>query len=184
MNAVRSALVVGLFASLAIAACSGSAASPSPSAVPPTDPPPTQVPGGRSADPSDPGAGGGGGGGGTNPGMPGSVPPLSVPKPGTLNPHPVPIETLEAQIDGRRVVILATWWSGIEPCYQLDSVAVKQDGNAFTIQLIEGSGPADQMCIEIAMQHAAAIDLGELAPGDYTVAAQDGTAAAIAFTID
>jgi hypothetical protein len=182
MNAVRSALVVGLFLSLALAACGGAAATPSPSA-PPTDPPPTAVPGGPSGDPSDPGAGGGAGGGGTNPGAPGGIQ-LSVPKPGTQNPHPVEIETLEEQIDGRHVVVFATWWSGVEPCYQLDSVNVKQDGNVFTIQLLEGSGPGDQMCIEIAQQHATAIDLGELAPGEYTVEAQDGAAEPITFTID
>lgn len=111
-------------------------------------------------------------------------PDLVVAKPGTTkDPHPVSIETLEQQIDGRKVVIIATWTSGTEPCYVLDTVAVKQDGNAFTIALTEGSADPNAMCIEIAMQHATGVDLGELPPGEYTVQAQEGTAKPISFTV-
>ena len=179
MHISRSALLVGLLTTVTLAGCAaGAAASPSPAA--PTDPPPTQVPGGRQS--PDPGAIGGDG---TLPGGPGlGQPDLVVPKPGTtINAHPVSVETLEAQIDGRRVVVFATWWSGIAPCHVLDTVAVKQDGNAFTISLTEGAGDADAMCIDIAQQHATAIDLGELPAGDYTVEAQDGEAPPISFSI-
>ncbi len=175
MNALRTLLAAGLLISLALAGCAGAVPpSPSPTTPPPTDPPPTEVPGGLDSPSVGPG-------GGMNP-IPGQ-PDLVVPMPGTINPQPVSIETLEAQIDGRRVVILATWTSGVQPCYQLDTVAVKQDGNAFTISMLEGSGQADAMCIEIAMQHATAIDLGELDPGDYTVEAQDGPATPLEITI-
>jgi hypothetical protein len=182
MNLVRSALVTVLLVS-ALAGCAGaSAPGASPSGATPTNPPPTDVPGGNDGSVTpDPGVIGGGG---VDPGGPGAGQPrVVVPRPGTINPQPVSIETLEAQIDGRRVVILATWWSGVEPCYQLDTVGVKQDGNAFTVALTEGSGQADVMCIEIAEQHATAIDLGELEPGTYTVEAQAGTAQPISFTV-
>ena len=178
MHALRPALLVVV--SLLFVGCAGSAApSPSIATPPATDPPPTAVPGGPDGDSPDSGVGSG-----ANPGGPGAgQPDLVVPRPGTVNPQPVSIETLEAQIDGRTVVILATWTSGIEPCYQLDTVAVKQDGNAFTISMTEGSGQADVICIEIAKQHATAVDLGELEPGEYTVQAQEGPAAPISFSI-
>lgn len=180
MNAVRSSLAVGLVLSLALAGCaSGAAPSATPSSQP-TQPPPTAVPNASDLPASvDPGVIGGGGAG-PGPGQP----KLVQPKPGTtVNTHPVSIETLEAQIDGRRVVILATWTSGVEPCYVLDTVTVDQAGNEFTISMTEGSAEADVMCIEIAEQHATGVDLGELEPGDYRVVAKDGTAEPIEFTI-
>ena len=114
-----------------------------------------------------------------NPGQP----QLVIPKPGTLNPHPVAVERLEATVDGRNVTVVATWTSGVEPCNILDSVGVKQDGNELTINVTEGSANRDAMCIEIAVQKATLIELGELAPGDYTVAAQPGTPPRILFTV-
>lgn len=183
MNAVRSTLAVGLILSLALAGCASSAAPSATPSSPPTQPPPTAVPGGGSDGPSsaEPGVIGGGGGGiAPAPGQPRIV----QPKPGTtVDPNPVSIETLEAQIDGRGVVILATWTSGVEPCYTLDTVTVDQAGNEFTISMTEGSADADAMCIEIAEQHATGVDLGELEPGDYRVVAKDGTAEPIEFTV-
>ncbi len=182
MNPLRTALATGLVLTVALAGCTSSAApSASPSAAAPTDPPPTAVPGGPSGSPDD---GVIGGGGGSDPG-PGGQPALAQPKPGTtIDPHPVSIETLEAQIDGRRVIVLATWTSGVEPCYVLDTVTVEQAGNEFTISMTEGSSEAGAMCIEIAQQHATGIDLGELEPGDYRVKAKDGgLAEPIEFTV-
>jgi len=194
MTTLRPALIVCLLLATTLGACSAaSAPSPSPaastapastsaapaSAPPPTAAPPTQVPGG--AAPSDPNTGvvdpnpGAGGGAGRSEQV--------VPKPGTLDPHPVSVETLDAQVDGRKVVIHATWWSGVEPCYTLDTVAVKRDGSEFTIALTEGNAKAGVACIEIAVQKSTAIDLGELQSGAYTVTAQDSTAAPITFTV-
>ena len=48
---------------------------------------------------------------------------------------------------------------------------MERSGTAITIQLIEGSGDATAICIEIAEQKATIVDLGELDPGTYTISA-------------
>lgn len=110
-------------------------------------------------------------------------PTFVMPKPGTNDPRPVSVQSMRVEVEGRRAVVIATWWSGVEPCYQLDTAAVKRDGNEFTVALTEGHGGGDVACIEIAVEKATAIDLGELEPGEYTVGAQDSTAEPVTFTI-
>jgi hypothetical protein len=179
------ALLAGLLLATTLGACTASAApSPTPLASPtaepsPTAAPPTQVPGGVGSGPNTGVVGGGGAGG--NPA--GGGPAFVLPKPGTTDPHPVSVETLRVDVEGRRAVVVATWWSGVAPCYQLDTAGVKRDGNDFTIALTEGHGGGDVACIEIAEEHATAIDLGELEPGTYTVTAQDSTAEPVTFEI-
>jgi hypothetical protein len=106
--------------------------------------------------------------------------------PGQLNVHPVAIEELVARVEGRHAVLNAIWVSGVEPCYVLDSVFWKLDPatGTITVSVHEGTGPGDVMCIEIAVQKAVVIDLGELAPGSYIVTASDGPAPDITFTIE
>jgi hypothetical protein len=185
MKTPRLALITGLLLATTLGACSaGAAPSPTPAASTtpqpsPTAAPPTQVPGGIGSDGPNTGIGGGGG---VNP-DPGQAN-FVVPRPGTRDPHPVSIQSLQAQVDGRRVIVIATWTSGVEPCYQLDTAAVKRDANSFTVALTEGHGGAEDVaCIEIAMEKSTRIDLGELEPGDYTVSAQDSPAEPITFTI-
>ena len=179
------ALLAGLLLATTLGACSaGAVPSPTPSASPsaepsPTAAPPTQVPGGVGSGPNTGVIGGGSGGADPNDGGP----KLVVPQPGTNDPHPVSVETMRVEIEGRRAVVIATWWSGVAPCNQLDTAAVKRDGNDFTIALTEGHAGGDVACIEIAEEHATAIDLGELEPGAYTVTAQDSTAEPVSFTI-
>jgi hypothetical protein len=178
------AVLTALTVSLVLVACS-SAAAPS---TPPSEGPPSASPG-SSGGGSDPGLGSGEPVG-SDPGDPGNggVDPgqatLVIPKPGQLNVHPVPIEEMEARVEGRHAVLNARWWSGVEPCYVLDSVAWKRDGKTITISVREGSGGDDVVCIDLAMYKATVIDLGELEPGEYTVVAGDGNAAPITFTID
>jgi hypothetical protein len=151
-----------------------------PGSLPPDEPSSSEPGGGTN--PGDPGNGGGGGGGvDPDPGQPQQV----VPVPGQLDVHPVPIEELRAQVDGRHAVLNAIWTSGVEPCYVLDSVFWKLDPGTKVIDISvrEGRGPGDVMCIEIAVQKATVIDLGELDPGTYTVHAADGMAPDITFTI-
>jgi ABC-type transport system substrate-binding protein len=175
------AVLTALTVSLVLVACS-SAAAPS---TPPSESPPSASPPGSGGG-SDPGLGSGEpigtdpGNGDVDPGQPALV----VPKPGQLNVHPVAIEEMEARVEGRHAVLNARWWSGVEPCYVLDSVAWKRDGKTITISVREGSGGEDVICIDIAMYKATVIDLGELEPGEYTVVAGDGNAAPITFTID
>lgn len=177
-GARRSVVLIALIAatSLAAIACSGGAAAPS--AEPPS----------RSAPPSasaDPGGGGSSGDPGTGVGGvpvdPAPVDPgqarLVVPVAGQLDPHPVAITLLEPSVDGRRVIVKASWYSGVEPCNVLDSVKVDQGGNEFVLTVIEGTGDPNAMCIEIAEYKATIVDLGELEPGEYTIRASEGSEA-------
>jgi hypothetical protein len=177
------ALLAVLSVTLLIAACSG-AASPS---VPGSESPPSATPGGAGGG-SDPGGGtgepigsapGDPGNGGIDPGQPQFV----VPRPGQLNVHPVSIEAMDVRVDGRHAVLNARWWSGVDPCYVLDSVAWKRDGKTITISVREGSGGGDVVCIDIAVYKATIIDLGDLEPGEYTVIAGEGNAVPITFAI-
>ena len=183
MKTPRIALLAGLLLAATLGACAGTAApSPTPTSSPtaepsPTAAPPTQVPGGVGSGPST----GVVGGGGANPGDGGAKP--VVPKPGTRDPHPVSVQSMQVQVEGRRAVVIAMWTSGVAPCYQLDTAAFKRDGNEITIALTEGHGGGDVACIEIAEEHSTEIDLGELEPGQYTVVAQDSVAQPVSFTI-
>jgi hypothetical protein len=189
MNTPRRPLVLAAFLAIfTIGACASGAApaaSPSPSSPPSASPSPSA--------PTDlPGGGGSSGDPGT--GIGGSVDPapvdpgtgqakLVIPRPGQLNPRPLPAATLEASVDGRRVLVKATWWSGIEPCNVLDSVKVDRSGTDIAITLIEGTGDPNAICIEIAMQKATIIDLGELEPGTYTISSPGGSATPVVITI-
>ena len=111
-------------------------------------------------------------------------PTLVLPHPGQLDIHAVSIEDLGARVEGRRVVVSASWWSGVEPCYVLDSVAVKRDGQTIIIVVREGSSARDVACIEIAMHKVTVIDLGELDPGTYTIIAGNGDARPVEVTVN
>ncbi len=200
-----SALLVVL--TLALAACAGSAAAPSatPGSTPGSatpQPTPTAVAGdpgagnGGNGGSTDPNQGGGSGG---NPGT-GVLPPgitfpvvpvpddsltgearyLSV-TPGLVNTRHANVQLVRAAVadDGKTFADLR-WWSGVEPCNALHSVTIVKDDQAKTIELVvvEGSVAGDQMCIEIAELHAVAVDLGVLAAGTWTIAAE-GDAPAI-----
>lgn len=110
-------------------------------------------------------------------------PPPMVPKPGQLDVHPVRMDGVAAITDGRRVVVTASWTSGVEPCYVFDHVVVERGAGSFTITLFEGHGPGDNVCIEIAQLKQTQIDLGELEPGTYTIADGEGGAAPIQVTV-
>lgn len=176
------AVLALLALSLIVAACSA-AGVPGPAG---SEGPPSSTPGGSGGG-SDPGTGSGEpiGGAPGNPGIgidPGQAT-FVVPKPGQLNPRPVSIVELEVRVAGRQAVLNARWWSGVEPCTVLDSVAWTRDGRTITISVREGSGGGDLVCIDIAVYKATIVDLGELEPGDYTVIADQGDAAPVTFTI-
>jgi hypothetical protein len=155
---------------LALAACAGGAASspaPGSSASPsaPSTIGPSTDPDQGVVGPSDPGPGAGAGGadGGD----------LVMPHPGTVNPHPVAVETIETNLDGRHLTVKLTWTSGVEPCYVLDSVVVSREGTDIALTVVEGSADPSVMCIEIAKRKSTIVDLGELEPGVYTIRATD-----------
>jgi len=109
-----------------------------------------------------------------------------IPKPGQLDVRAIPAQTLSAAVAGRRVTLTIDYTSGVEPCYVLDSivVAVGADAGTFAITLREGHGPGDVVCIEIAESKRAIVELGELAPGTYTISDAAGGAAPITVTVD
>ena len=160
--------------SLTIAACSGGAAATvTPTDAPPASQPAASDPDGSVTSPSDPG-GGGIGGGSDN---------IVIPKPGTIDPHPVSVEKIEPNVDGRHVTVKLTWTSGVEPCYVLDSVVISRDGNDIILTVVEGRGEEGAICIEIAEQKATIVDLGELEPGDYTISATDSDVPPVTITV-
>ena len=73
-----------------------------------------------------------------------------TPKPGQLDLHPVAMDSIAATVDGRHVVVTATWWSGVEPCNTLDTIVVARGDGTVTITLREGHGPGEVACIDIA----------------------------------
>jgi hypothetical protein len=172
MKTLRAALV-GFGLAVAVMGCSA-ASVPAPSSPPGSLPPdgPVVV---------DPAPGNVGGAPPAQPVQP--QPTLVLPKPGQQNVHDVSIEELSARVAGRHVVLNARWWSGVEPCNVLDSVAVSRSGQTITVSVREGTGKGDTMCIEIAMLKVTPIDLGDLEPGDYTIAALQGPAPAIVVTV-
>lgn len=185
MNLIRAALG-GLLAVSVATGCGGSAASGTPDGAS-TSPGPTAVPG-------NPGTGGrtsGGGSGSGTGGNAGSVdipPPNPVPgddgativqpKPGQLDPSPVSVSGLIVKAEGRHVTVRLVWTSGVEPCYVLDSVKVVTEASTITLTVLEGHGPGDNICIEIAQLKATVVDLGELEPGTWVIQAQPGDAPA------
>jgi hypothetical protein len=189
-----------LLVAILVAACSG-AGGPSPTAVPATPrPTPTDVPGAGGSGGSGGGSGSGGntgggivvpGGGGVGPGVPVPDPFLGDaqavnPQPGQLNPQAVNVGLIRAAAgDDGKVSVELRWYSGVAPCNNLDSVRVTRDDDARTIQLtvIEGNGPGDVACIDIAQLKSTVVDLGVLAAGTWTISAQ-GDASAIEVTIE
>lgn len=181
----RRRLAVLALAALVAAACTGTASSPTgrPSPSPAgSDLPATiepDVPVGGEPAPLVPGIPGLPGDAG---GQPGSEPRIVLPRPGQANVRPVAVDRIEPRVDGRRVVVRLSWWGGVEPCHVLDSVLVDRSGDEIRLTVREGSGPADVVCIEIAVLKATLVDLGELEPGEYTIRAF-GDAAPVTLTI-
>ncbi|HSS34829.1 MAG TPA: hypothetical protein VLR93_01030 [Patescibacteria group bacterium] len=162
---------------LALAACSGSAGAGAASKAPVTVTP----------QPSDPSTGGGSAGstgsgaigpnaprpgGSHDPSLPdtGSPTPV-VPKPGRLDVHPVGATVIEPTVDGSRVSVKLSWWSGVAPCSVLDSVEQVRTGRTIVLTILEGADQRGVACIEIAMLKATLVDLGELPTGSYTITA-------------
>ena len=156
---------------VALGACAGSAATQSPTggaSVPP-DTPVTATPTDPSSDPS-------------------VEPPVGakpvVPKPGqAINVHPVAAESLAARVDGSRIVVTATWWSGVEPCTILDSIVVDKGDGMYMVTIREGSSPQEIACIAIAEQHTTEFEIPDVAPGTWTIRDSGGTAPSVDVTV-
>lgn len=178
-TSMRRLLPAILAGGILISACSasrgGGGATP---AEPLPSPTPSSVPGGSGDASSGGGDGSVGGGVVTSPPMsdgstlPGSGgPTLVVPKPGRLDVHPVGAAAIDAKVDGRRVIVTLSWWSGVEPCAVLDSVTQVRTGTSIVLTIREGADKLDVPCPAIALLKGTIVDLGELAPGSYTITA-------------
>lgn len=170
---VRFRLVAGLLTvAMVLAACAGAASGP-------TDPPASDAPPGAPASfPPD----------GGQPGvdLPLPVPgdgKLVAPRPGQLDVHPVPIDLLEATVDGSSIIVTATWTSGVEPCNILDTVLVQRGDDSFTITIREGRGPEEVACIAIAEQHRTRFEIPDVPAGTYRVLDAEGLAPPIEVTV-
>lgn len=183
-RAIRPLLALALAAALTVGACSSTGGPPG------SDPASTQPPAAS-------GAGNGSGTGG-DPGTgigidnpirqppidPGAgQPTLVVPRPGQRDLRPVSPMTLQASVDGRRVLVKVIWYSGVEPCNVLDSVKVERSGTDIAITPFEGTGDANAMCIEIAVLKATIVDLGELEPGTYRIGSPGSDAPPVEITV-
>jgi hypothetical protein len=189
----RALLATALTLLIAAAGCSSGAApsasrggsatpaSPSASIVPSAAPSASDVAGGGTS--GDPGTGIGVAPDPTPVDPAAPSPTLVMPKPGRLDPHPVGAQRLEASVDGRHVLVKVTWTSGVEPCNVLDSVKVETSGHEISLTVIEGSSDKMAMCIEIAMDKATIVDLGELQPGTWTIRSTTGEATPIKITV-
>lgn len=180
MNTTRFPLLVAAVV-LGLAACTGGAAPASPA---PSAPPASGAPGAGGGQPADPGIGivlppefpitfpGVG----NDPNL--GAPQLVLPKAGLLNVHPVGATKIDTHVDGRKLLVRISWWSGVEPCNVLAGVAVARDGTNIELTVNEGSADLQAACIEIAQLKGALVDLGELEPGTYTISAGGGGDAA------
>ncbi len=180
------ALVLGLLVVVAGAACTSSGGLPVPPSAASTAAPSGGAGGGSAGSGGDPGAGidlpVSTGPGGAAPVEPPRATIVS-PKPGRLDVHPVGASTIEASVAARRVVVRLTWWSGVAPCSVLDSIDVLRTGTAIVLTIREGADQRGVACIELAMLKGAVVDLGELAPGTYTISA-GGEAPPIQVVVD
>jgi len=177
MNTSRPAgrTIAGLVSfALLLAACSSAAAPSTPPSAPPSANPTQPSPDAPvTAPPSD--------GAGQVPVDPGGK--FVVPKPGQLDVHPVPADSLAARVDRSTIIVTATWTSGVEPCNVLDSIEVARGAGTYTITLREGHGPEEIACIAIAEQHKTEFEIPDVQPGTYTISDSGGLAAPIQVTV-
>ncbi len=171
----RTGLAAGLLTvALALGACSvGPAASTAASAAPSTSAPPDAP---LTAPPSDPSR------------DPSIEPPLGatpiVPKPGeAINVHPISAETLSARVDGSKITVKATWWSGVEPCTILDSIVVDKGDGTYTVTLREGNSPQEIACMAIAEQHVTEFQIPDVPAGTWKILDSGGVAPPVEVTV-
>lgn len=171
MNDLRATRFVLTLTAAAILAAACAAASP-PASAPPASPAPSVEPSGEppvDLPTTDP-----------NTGFSGKD---VVPKPGQIDVHPVPADSLTATVDGSTIVVSAIWTSGVEPCHVLDSIVVDRDDAGWTITLREGRGPEEIACIAIAEQHRTTFEIPDVPAGTYRIADQGGLAPPVEVTV-
>ncbi|WP_459800832.1 hypothetical protein [Herbidospora sp. RD11066] len=89
--------------------------------------------------------------------MPSPGPTLVQPKGGTVEPRKVPWTRATPAGDG----VMISWSSGVEPCYTLDRVEVKETAAEVTVTLWEGTTDPEAACIQIAIEKETFVKLAE-----------------------
>jgi hypothetical protein len=81
------------------------------------------------------------------------------PRPGMDGVHPIAWTRVRPTKDPH--VVHVFFWSGVEPCYVLDHVTVKENSKRVTITLFQGHDQEakDQACIEIAVKKVVKVEL-------------------------
>jgi hypothetical protein len=156
-----------------LAACSTAASS----AAPPTSGPPVSE---TPIDSPAPGGGGGSEPGVGAPGLPDSE--LVEPQPGQQNVMSVPLERLEAAVDGRTVTITAHWSSGVAPCSVLDQVLINAGDGTLDVTIREGTSDPEAMCVLMLQAKHTIVQL-ELEAGTWVIRDTEGGAGAIEVTV-
>ncbi|WP_061300457.1 hypothetical protein [Herbidospora cretacea] len=86
-----------------------------------------------------------------------SGPTLVQPKGGTVEPRKVPWTRATPAGDG----VMISWSSGVEPCYTLDRVDVKETDTEVTVTLWEGTTDPEAACIQIAIEKETFVKLAK-----------------------
>jgi hypothetical protein len=83
------------------------------------------------------------------------------PRPGMSGVSPRIFDKVVVGDDDRTLTVF--FWSGVEPCYVLDHVAVDESPDAITVTLFEGhdASAGDVACIEIAVLKKVLVQLDE-----------------------
>jgi len=89
-----------------------------------------------------------------------------VPRDGLVDVRPIPFKRAKPAADGMSIDVF--WYSGIEDCYGLDRIEVKESEEEVEITLFEGREPEAEVCIEIAVRKVTRVTLDEPL-GDRTV---------------
>jgi hypothetical protein len=161
-----------------VAACSSGAAATSPPGGT-SSPAPPEAP---SAEPSEAPSGSPDGGNGEVP-APGVVDSeLVEPQPGQQNVASIPIEQVEATVDGRTVTLLARWSSGVAPCSVLDQVLINVGDETIDVTIREGTSDPNAMCV-MMLQAKHTIVSFDVEPGSYTIRDTEGMATPVEITV-
>jgi hypothetical protein len=83
---------------------------------------------------------------------------LVEPRDGLVDPHPV--DWLRAKVSDDDMTLTITFWSGVEECYGVSSVDVKDPADGpVEVTIYEGRDPDAETCIEIAVKKAVRVTL-------------------------
>jgi hypothetical protein len=126
-----------------------------------------------------------GAGGGSDPGGGAVIDPageLVEPQPGQRNVMSVPLEKIEASVDGRVATITLHWSSGVAPCSVLDQVLIDSGDGTLGVTIREGTSDPQAICVMMLQAKWTVVEL-ELEPGTWVIHDSEGGALPIEVTV-